>query len=309
MKALDIRRHGSLIGLLILTIIITSMNPNFLSTTNLLNVLLQVSVNALISFGMLFVILTGGIDLSVGAILALSSAITADLIVQGYPPFVAMGAGLVCGAVFGVVNGLVITKGKIQPFIATLATMTIFRGLTLVYTNGNPISGLSPEETVFSFVGKGDILSIPVPVIIFLIVFTILMFVLGKTTFGRYTYAIGGNEDATKLAGINVDRIKIMIYTLSGLLAALAGIILTSRLDSAQSTAGVGYELDAIAAVVLGGTSLAGGRGRITGTLIGILILGVINNGLNMLDVSSFYQNVVKGSVILLAILLDRKDK
>jgi ribose transport system permease protein len=218
----------------------------------------------------------------------------------------AVSAGLVLGALMGAANGFVIAKGKVAPFIATLATMTIFRGLTLVYTEGRPITGFS-DSVAFKMIGRGYFLGVPVPVYIMLAIFLILYLVLKKTTFGRGVYAVGGNEEASRLSGLNVDRIKIGVYTISGLLSAFAGIILTSRLNSAQPTAGISYELDAIAAVVIVGTSLSGGRGRIVGTLIGALIIGVLNNGLNLLNVSSFYQQVVKGGVILLAVLLDRK--
>ena len=304
-RSINLQQMGPVIGLIIITVILSVMNSDFLTMNNILNVLRQVSINALIAFGMTFVILTGGIDLSVGSILALSGALTAGLMTGGMDPFLAIVIGLLLGAAMGAVNGIIISKGKVAPFIATLATMTIFRGLTLVYTEGRPITGFGSES--FSLLGAGYFFFIPIPVIWMIIVFAILYFILKKTAFGRRVYAIGGNEEASILSGIKVDKIKIMIYTISGLLAALAGIILTSRLNSAQANAGVGYELDAIAAVVLGGTSLSGGRGWIFGTLIGAMIIGVLNNGLNLLEVSSFYQQVVKGSVILLAVLLDRK--
>lgn len=277
-----------------------------MTVDNILNVMRQVSINALIAFGMTFVILTGGIDLSVGSILALSSAITASLLAGGMDPILAILIGLLAGAIMGAINGFIITKGKVAPFIATLATMTIFRGLTLVYSDGRPITGLS-DSALFEMMGKGYVSWIPVPVIYMMAAYFILYFILKKTTFGRRVYAIGGNEEATILSGIRVDRVKVWIYSITGLLSALAGIILASRLNSSQPTAGASYELDAIAAVVLGGTSLSGGRGWIFGTLIGALIIGVLNNGLNIMNVSSFYQQVVKGGVILLAVLLDRK--
>ncbi|WAA12543.1 ABC transporter permease [Fervidibacillus halotolerans] len=307
MKAKDlIQKMGPLLGLLVIVFTLTILTPNFLTVNNLLNVFRQVSINALIAFGMTFVILTGGIDLSVGSILALSSALTASFMVGGMDPILAVLIGVLLGALMGGLNGFVITKGKVAPFIATLATMTIFRGLTLVLTEGRPITGLS-EAFSFQMIGKGYFLGIPFPVIIMTVVFVILYIVLKQTTFGRGIYAIGGNEEASRLSGLKVDQIKSGAYVISGAMAALAGIILTSRLNSAQPTAGASYELDAIAAVVLGGTSLSGGRGKIVGTLIGALIIGVLNNGLNLLNVSSFYQQVVKGGVILLAVLLDRK--
>lgn len=305
MKAI-VKKSGSLIGLVLLFVVIACLNSSFIDPGNLKNLLRQVSINALISFGMTFVILTGGIDLSVGSILALSSALMGSFIVGGMDPILAIVVACLIGAALGAVNGLVITYGRVAPFIATLATMTIFRGLTLVYTNGNPISGLTEDEAFLEF-GQGYFMELPVPAIMMLIMFGLLYFILHKTPLGRKTYAVGGNEKVSFIAGIKINRIKIFAYTVTGMLCGLAGAILTSRLNSAQPTAGTGYELDAIAAVVLGGTSLSGGKGRIVGTLIGALIIGTLNNGLNILNVSSFYQQVVKGIVILLAVLMDRK--
>lgn len=301
-----LQKLGPLLGFIILVAIVSILNPSFLEPLNLLNLLRQVAINALIAFGMTFVILTGGIDLSVGSILALSSALIAGMIVSGIDPILAILIGCILGAIMGAINGLLITKGKMAPFIATLATMTIFRGLTLVYTDGNPITGLG-ENYAFQLFGRGYFLGIPVPAITMIIAFAVLWVILHKTSFGRKTYAIGGNEKAALISGIKVPRVKVMIYALAGLLSALSGAILTSRLNSAQPTAGTSYELDAIAAVVLGGTSLSGGRGLIAGTLIGALIIGTLNNGLNLLGVSSFFQMVVKGVVILIAVLIDRK--
>ncbi|ARF14968.1 ribose ABC transporter permease [Sporosarcina ureae] len=302
----SLQKLGPFIGLLLIVVIISIMSPSFLTLNNLFNVLRQVSINALIAFGMTFVILTGGIDLSVGSILALTGAVTAGMMSGGMDPILAMLLGVLLGVLLGAINGLIIAKGKVAPFIATLATMTIFRGLTLVYTKGRPISGLGDSFT-FQMLGKGYIFGIPVPVITMAISFAVLYFILKKTTFGRRVYAVGGNEEASRLSGINVDRVKIYVYSLAGGLTAIASLILTSRLNSAQPTAGNMFELDAIAAVVLGGTSLTGGRGWIVGTLIGALIIGVLNNGLNLIGVSSFFQQVVKGAVILIAVLLDRK--
>ncbi|NHM76017.1 ribose ABC transporter permease [Staphylococcus sp. 11007852] len=294
------------LGLILLIIMISVLNPAFLDLSNLLNLLRQISINGLIAFGMTFVILTGGIDLSVGSILALSSACIALMITSGVDPIIAIILGVLIGFILGVVNGLFVTKGNMAPFIATLATMTIFRGLTLVVTDGNPITNFG-DNYLFQLFGKGYFFGVPVPAVTMTIVFIVLFILLHKTIFGRHTYAIGGNEIASKISGIKVNRVKILIYGISGLMSALAGAILTSRLNSAQPTAGTAYELDAIAAVVLGGTSLTGGKGRIVGTLIGVLIIGVLNNGLNLLGVSSFYQQVVKGVVILIAVLIDRK--
>ncbi|WP_047673457.1 ribose ABC transporter permease [Paenibacillus sp. V4I9] len=294
---------GSLLGLVLIVVILSVVNGDFLTVGNIFNVLRQISINALIAFGMTFVILTGGIDLSVGSILALSSAFTAGLMASGMNTWLAVGIGLIGGLVMGAINGLLITKGKVAPFIATLATMTVFRGLTLVYTQGRPITGFKED---FALLGKGYFLQIPMPIIWMVIAFAVLYIILKHTTFGRRVYALGSNEEATWLSGINTSKVKILVYSISGLLAAISGIILTSRLNSAQPTAGGAFELDAIAAVVLGGTSLSGGRGWIVGTLIGAMIIGVLDNGLNLLNVSSFYQQVVKGVVILIAVLLDR---
>lgn len=296
------------IGLILLVIIISVLNSAFLEPSNLFNLLRQVSINGLIAFGMTFVILTGGIDLSVGSTLALSSALIAILMVSGVDSMIALLVGCIFGAILGAINGLLITLGKMAPFIATLATMTVFRGLTLVITDGNPITNLNGSYA-FQLFGRGYFLGIPVPAVTMFITFIILYIILHKTIFGRQTYAMGGNEKAAFISGIKVNKLKIMIYSLVGLMSAMAGAILTSRLNSAQPTAGMSYELDAIAAVVLGGTSLTGGKGRILGTLIGVLIIGVLNNGLNLLGVSSFYQQVVKGVVIIIAVLIDRKNK
>ncbi|MGL4603356.1 MAG: ABC transporter permease [Iodobacter sp.] len=303
-----LQKLGPLLALLLISGVLSVMSRDFLTVNNLLNVLRQVSINALIAFGMTFVILLGGIDLSVGAVLALSSVAIATMMAAGMDPILATLCGVLAGAALGAVNGIIISRGKVAPFIATLGTMTVFRGLALVFSDGRPITGFNSD--FFSMLGAGYIANvIPVPVITTLIAFIALWFILKKTVFGRHVYAVGGNEEASLISGVKTGRIKLWVYTLSGGLSALAGVILTSRLNSAQPNAGMGYELDAIAAVVLGGTSLSGGRGWIVGTLIGAVLIGVLNNGLNLLSVSSFYQQVIKGSVILLAVLLDRSAK
>ncbi|KRL59677.1 ABC transporter permease [Latilactobacillus fuchuensis] len=304
-----ISKLGPVLALIVLVLAVSVMNMSFLAPSNLLNLLRQVSINALIAFGMTFVILTGGIDLSVGSILALSGAISAYMVQAGVPTVLAITIGMITGALFGLINGILIAYGKAAPFIATLATMTIFRGATYVFTNGNPITGDKINSSfLFQFMGRGYLFGIPFPIIIMIIAFAILYMVLHKTTFGRKTYALGGNEEAAYVAGVNTKRVTMIIYTLSGLMASVAGVILTSRLSSAQPDAGTSYEMDAIAAVVLGGTSLAGGKGRIFGTLIGALIIGTLNNGMNLLGISSFYQQIVKGIVIIVAVLLDRRE-
>lgn len=298
-------KYKSLVGFLILCLIISVISPRFLSVSNLLNVLTQVSVNAIIAIGMSFVILTGGIDLSVGSILAITGAIAATLVKMGAPAPIALLAAMVIGALIGLVNGVLVSRGKIQAFIVTLATMTIFRGITYVYTNGTPISGLGVN---FGFIGNKRLAGIPFPVILMIIVFLAGWYILSQTRYGRYVYAIGGNEDSARLSGINTNKIKTLVYVVSGIAAAVSGVIVTSRIGSASPNAGVGFELDAIAAVVLGGTSLAGGEGTITGTIIGAMIIGVLNNGLNLMNVSPFYQSIVKGVVILIAVLLDKRN-
>ena len=297
---------GTILALIILMIFASILNPAFLQSNNLLNLMRQLIINGFIALGMTFVILTGGIDLSVGSTLALTSAIFAGLLQNGMNTGLAILIALVLGLVLGLLNGILITKGKLAPFIVTLATMTIFRGLTLVYTDGRPIAG-PRDDFAFKFLGKGQFLGIPFQVILFILAFLVLRMILNKTALGRKIYAVGGNEKASFISGINIDKVKIWVYVISSLMAVLSGLVLTSRLNSAQPTAGAAYEMDAIAAVVLGGTSMTGGSGSLTGTLIGILILGVLNNGLNLLGVSSFYQQIVKGIVILIAVLIDRK--
>jgi len=300
----------SLIALLLLIVVVSIINPHFFSVDNLLNILRQTSINAIIAVGMTLVILTAGIDLSVGSVLALCGALAATLVGMEVPIIVAVPTALVAGAALGAISGIIIAKGKVQAFIATLVTMTLLRGVTMVFTDGRPVStGFTDTADQFAWFGTGSALGIPVPVWLMVIVFAAIWYMLNHTRFGRYIYAVGGNESAARLSGINVDRIKIGVYAICGSLAALSAIIVTSRLSSAQPTAGMGYELDAIAAVVLGGTSLAGGRGRITGTLIGALIIGFLNNALNLMDVSSYYQMIVKASVILLAVMIDNKQK
>lgn len=299
-------KYKTLFGLLVLCIIISIVSPRFLTITNLRNVLTQLSVNAVIAAGMSFVILTGGIDLSVGSIVAICGAIAATLTKSTGNVFISVLAALIFGAFIGLINGLIIAKGKIQAFIATLGTMTIFRGVTYVYTNGTPVSGLGQD---FMTIGNNKILGIPVPVIIMVIIFIIGFYLLTQVRYGRYVYALGGNEDSARLSGINTQKIKTLVYVISGIMASIGGIIVTSRIGSASPNAGSGFELDAIAAVVLGGTSLAGGEGSIIGTIIGAMIIGVLNNGLNLMNVSPFYQQIVKGLVILFAVMIDKKGK
>ncbi|MFZ1871978.1 ABC transporter permease [Serratia sp. D1N4] len=289
------------IGFVILFLLMSLFNDSFLTVNNLTNVARQVSINAIIAVGMTCAILTGGIDLSVGPVMALSGSIAAGLMLGGIPIPLAMVAALLIGALFGLANGACIAYLRMPPIIVTLASMGIARGLALLYTGGYPISGL-PE--MFSFFGRGSLLGIQVPILIMAGVYVLAWLMLNHLPFGRYVYAIGGNEEAARLSGIRVSRYKVLVYVVSGVTAALAGLVLTSRLMSGQPNAGDGFELDAIAAVVLGGAAISGGRGAIIGTLVGAMMLGVLNNGLNLMSVSPYIQNVVKGGIILAAIYL-----
>ncbi len=310
-------KFQSLIALVLMIVVMMLLSDKFLTVDNAWNVMRQISVNVCISVGMTLVILTGGIDLSVGSILAFSGAVAAGLLNNGiaipaadlYIGFTVLGAvaaALVMGAGLGAVNGVAITRFNVPPFVATLAMLTMARGLTMLWTGGFPITGLG--ET-FAFLGTGWFLGIPMPVWISALVVTLFTIVSKKKRLGRYIYAIGGNERASKLSGLNVRKIKFWVYTLAGMLSAVGGIIVTARLDSAQPNAGMGYELDSIAAVVIGGTSLSGGRGSIIGTVQGALIIGVLNNSLVLLNVSPFWQQVIKGIVILLAVIIDKSSR
>ncbi|MBK8089991.1 MAG: ribose ABC transporter permease [Chitinophagaceae bacterium] len=310
----NLSKFQSLIALLVLCIVLSFLTDKFFTAANGVNVLRQVAVNVCIATGMTLIVLTAGIDLSVGSVLALCGAITAGLLKNGmqFPSadlfigFTILGAvlgAIIIGGLLGLFNGLVITKFKVPPFVATLAMLTIARGFTMLYTGGHPISNLGNN---FAYIGAGSFIGIPVPVWIATIVVLLAVFITKKTKLGRYIYAIGGNETAAKLSGIRINRVKLIVYSLGAALAAVGGVIVTSRLDSAQPNAGISYELDAIAAVVIGGTSLNGGKGSVWGTVIGAVIIGVLNNGLVLLNVSPFWQQVVKGGVILLAVIIDK---
>jgi ribose transport system permease protein len=300
------RQLGTLAGLLAMFLVLWALTPHFLTISNLLNVAEQATIIAIIAVGMTFVIITGGIDLSVGSVLAFSGVVMASALQHEVPLGFALLIGLGVGLFCGLVNGILITVGRLPPFIATLGMMSVARGAALMFTEGRPISGF-PEN--FRSLATGEVLRIPTPVLIMIAVYFMAHFVLRRTKLGRYTYAIGGNEEAALLSGINVRLYKSMVYGLAGMLAGLAAILLTARLNSAQPIAGMNYELDAIAATVIGGTSLLGGEGTVVGTLIGALIMAVLRNGLNLLGVSSFIQQVVIGSVIILAVLIDMSLK
>jgi ribose/xylose/arabinose/galactoside ABC-type transport system permease subunit len=296
------RQFGTLIGLVALCFVLWILTPYFLTVSNLLNVAEQTSINAIVAVGMTFVILSAGIDLSVGSIVALSGVILGMALRDGQPLVLALTVALAVGVIAGAVNGLLISHGGLPPFIVTLGTMSIARGAALLVTEGRPISGFAAS---FRVLATGRVGFVPAPVIVTAAVYVFAHLVLTRTTFGRYVYAIGGNEEATRLSGVAVRFHKAMIYAVSGLMSAVAAVILTARLNSAQPIAGMMYELDAIAATVIGGTSLMGGEGTLGGTLIGALIMGVLRNGLNLLGVSSFLQQIVIGGVIVVAVLLD----
>lgn len=298
-----IRRYSVLLILLGIGLVFSLGSDRFLTPSNLMNIALQTSIIAIIAIGMTFVILTAGIDLSVGSVVALCGALAAGLAVrQELGTITGIGLALLAGAAVGVLNGLLIVKGKMPPFVATLSTLAIARGLTLVYTEGRPISGIDER---FIFLGSGEILGIATPVIILAIVFVVAYIVLRSTRFGNYVYATGGNEEVSRLAGVRTSVITLSVYIISGFLAALGGVLLVARLWSAQPNAAVGLELDAIAAPVLGGVSLFGGVGNVTGALVGAFILGILSNGLNLMGVPSFWQQVIKGVVLILAVMLD----
>lgn len=293
--------NGALVGLVVLCIVLFIATPDFLTGRNILNIGIQVSTVAVLAFGVTFVIVAGGIDLSVGSVAALSAMVSAWFFATaGLPGWLALVGGLVAGLVTGVVNGLASAYGKLPSFIATLAMLSVARGLTLVLSDGKPV----PTSPQVSFLG-GDIGPVPVPIIVLVVAALIASFILNRTVIGRSMYAVGGNAEAARLSGLPVKRIVVVVFGLSGLFAALAGLLLAGRLDSAQPQAASGYELDAIASVVIGGASLAGGVGRISGTFIGALVLVVIRNGLNLLNVSSFWQQVVIGLVIAVAVGFD----
>lgn len=304
-KSNILHEYGSQIALIFLLVLLSIISPDFRTIHNILSLLRQSSVNGLIAFGMTVVILTGGIDLSVGSVLALTALLGAGMLKGSIPAPLAIIIVLAIGIILGLLNGLMVVKGRIQPFIATLVSMTAFRGLAMIFCDGRPISRLGSSKLI-TFLGQGKALGIPVPVWIMIILFFIFKFFLQDTVIGRNIYATGSNDKAASLAGVSISKVKYLVYGASGFTAACAGLILVSRLGSAQPTLGSGYELDAIAAVAVGGTSMSGGRGKILGTLTGVIIIAALNNGMNIIGISSYYQQVVKAIVILLAVLSDR---
>jgi putative xylitol transport system permease protein len=312
-RKLILQEYGIFLAFLLLVGILALSNEFFLTPGNISNVLLQTSINGILAIGMTFVILTRGIDLSVGSVVALAGMVSASFVTSSatagiagapYPMVVALAAGILVGVACGALVGFIVSRFSVPAFVATLGMLSAARGATLIYGGGKPVPGLSPE---FRWIGTGNILGIPMPVILLALVFGVSWWVLTRTRFGRYIYAVGGNPHAAKTSGLNVTRIRFMVYVISGALSGLAGMILSARTGSALPQAGIAYELDAIAAVVIGGTSLSGGVGRVTGTLIGALIIGVMNNGLDLMGIQSYYQQVLKGALIVGAVMLDQK--
>ncbi len=296
------REAGTLGGLVVLGVALWIATPHFMTTSNLLNVVEQSAVIGVLAVGMTFVILTGGIDLSVGSLVALAGIVFGLAVRSELAVPVAVAAALAAGTAGGVVNGVLVTAGRLPPFIATLGMMSVARGLALVLSDGRPISGF---DAGFRTLSTGRLAGVPVSTLIMLTIYGVAAFTLSRTVLGRYTYAVGGNEEAAALSGVNVKLVKIIVYAISGLSSALTSLLLVARLNSAQPIAGMAYELDAIAAVVIGGASLLGGSGSVVGTLIGALIMAVLRNGLNLLGVSSYVQQIAIGTVIVAAVLVD----
>lgn len=309
MRAGELIRQFSIVLVFFLIVAFFSFaSQYFLTWPNWLNLVRQSSINGILAIGVTFVILTKGIDLSVGSVMALTGMIAASLVTDTNEHFVLWGvlAGLAVGAALGLVNGVLVAAIKVPPFVVTLGMLSVARGLTLIFSDGRPIPNLSDA---FTWIGAGQVAYVPVPILVLLLVFLIGWTVLNYTTFGRYVYAVGGNEKAARTSGVSTRIIVGSTYVISGLLAGLAGIVLSARTTAALPQAGIGYELDAIAAVVIGGTSLAGGRGSLLGTLIGALIIGTINNGMDLMGVSSYYQQVLKGTIIVVAVIADQIRK
>lgn len=312
-RRLLIQEYGIFIAFLILVLVLSVSNEFFLTAGNISNVLLQTSINGILAIGMTFVILTRGIDLSVGSVVALAGIVSATFATTSatagvaggpYPVALALAIGIAVGMASGAIVGIIVSRFAVPAFVATLGMLSAARGMTLIYGGGRPVPGLVPD---FRWIGTGNLFGVPMPVVILAVVFALSWWILARTRFGRYVYAVGGNPHAAKTSGIDVSRIRFLVYVISGALSGLAGMILSARTGSALPQAGVAYELDAIAAVVIGGTSLSGGVGRVTGTLIGALIIGVMNNGLDLMGMQSYYQQILKGALIVGAVMLDQK--
>lgn len=299
------------LALIVIFVIFSIGTESFLTPGNIVNMLRQTSTNMIIAIGMTFILILGGIDLSVGSLACLAAIFTSSLMTgstgagktigEPMPLVLALLIGIVLAAAFGLINGIVVTKLKLPPFIVTMATMSTARGVALVYTGGYPVSALPESATN---IGRGEIANIPYTVILMLIILIIAWILLDTTKFGRYVYAIGGNEECARLSGIKVNRVKVLVYVLSGALAGIAGILVAFRMATAQPSLGEGYELDAITAVALGGTSLAGGRGYMQGTVLGCLFLSFLSTGFNIMGVNSYWQQIFKGIILIIAISL-----
>ncbi len=303
---LNLRDAGTLIGLLIIVVTFSFLSPVFFTVPNLLNILQQSSINALIALGMTLVIISGGIDLSVGPTAALSAVLGATLMVAGVPVPVAILATLGIGALCGVFSGMLVAYAGLQPFIVTLGGLSLFRAIALIYTGGNPVFGIPME---FRSIINSDLFGIPTPIIIVAVIALVLWLVMNKTPLGEYILAVGGNEEAARVAGVPVKRTKVTVFIISGTLASLASLILIGRLGAAEPTIGNLWELDAIAAAAIGGASLMGGKGSIVGTIIGAIILGALRNGLTLLNIQAFYQLLATGLIIIIAMLIDRATR
>ena len=305
------KRYGIVTAFVLLSAVLAAVSPYFLTQQNILNVLRQASINGVLAIGMTFVILTRGIDLSVGSVVALSGIVAASFAttssiagVHGspYPAIVAIVAGLLVGVASGAVNGFVVSRFRVPSFVVTLGMLSTARGLTMLYTLGRPVPSLTPE---FRWMGTGQVAGVPAPILILIAVFAVSWWVLGRTRFGRHVYAVGGNPRAANTSGILVSRIRLAVFMISGATAGLAGLVLSARTGSGLTQAGIAYELDAIAAVVIGGTSLSGGVGSVLGTLLVALLIAVMNNGLDLLGVDSNYQQIIKGLMIVVAVMID----
>ncbi len=297
---------GAIIALAILVVILTITTETFMVKNNLLSVLRQVCVNSFIAFGITCVLLAGGMDLSVGSVVAAAGVITVQLANKNLPIVLCFAVPLLFGAFIGLINGTVISQTTLPPFIVTLSTQIIVRGVSYVLTGGQPAQS---ANQAFNNMGTGSVLGVPIPVLFVIAVFIILYFILYKTVFGRHLYATGGNAEAAKYSGVNTKWVKMRVYMMSGTLAALAGVVLAARLYSGQPSVGEGFERDAIAASVIGGTSFSGGIGALSGTVLGVLIIGVLNNGMNLLKINSYWQFIVKGCVILGSVYIDYLKK
>lgn len=301
-----LRQFGLLFVALFIIILMSFLSPVFLTSQNITNILRQISLNGILSVGMTFVILTGGIDLSVGSVVGITGVIVGSLLQNGTNWLVACLAALVLSVICGAINGWLIAYVGFQPFIATLSTMTIGRGFALAYSNGKPYTISDPN---FLQIGQGHLGSVPIPIILLVIFCAIGLIILMMTTFGRYVFAIGGNKSAAKLSGVRTRRVELFVFVISSICAWMVGLILAARISSGQPTAGESYEMDAIAATAIGGTSMSGGIGSLTGTIIGFIIIGLLSNSMNLMNINSFYQQIVKGLLIIIAVFLDMKTK